>query len=139
MATRTGLGATAAAATRACCSSTERTTRLSPARGPHRAVLVFGQAQSLYQPPPLGSVVVALQCKVNRSLEVPAGISQVVSRSAMNHHVHRMAFFDEQRNRVGQLNLATRTAWNTPQRIENRAIEHVTAGRRIWRWRILGL
>src|SRR5690349_4220611 len=105
MATRTGRGATAAAATRACCSSTERTTRLSPAVGACRAsTLVFGQAQSLHQPPPqLGAVVVAFQGKVNRSLEVAARISQVVSRPAVHHDMHRMVLLDQQRDGVGEL------------------------------------
>src|SRR6478735_4668524 len=105
IATRTGRAATAAAVTRACCSSTERTRRLSPLRG-RRDVSAVDQPQTFHQPPPqFGPVVVALQRKVNRSLEVAARISQVVSVTAMDDDVHRMALVDQQRDRVGQLDL----------------------------------
>ena len=101
---------------------------------------MFGQAQSLYQPPPqLGSVVVAFQRKVNRSLEVPAGISKVVSRAAMHQGMHRMSLVDQQRDRVGQLNLPARSARDPSQRIEDRPIEHIATRGGIGRRRILGL
>src|SRR3954463_9936684 len=113
MATLIGLGATAAADIRACCSSTERTVRL-PAVQPGElgptpdCRLLLAKAQSRHQPPPqLRAVVVTIQCKVNRSLEVPAGISQVVSGSAMNDDVHRMALGNKQRDGIGELHFAT--------------------------------
>src|SRR5690242_2496555 len=138
IATRTGRAATAAAVTRACCSSTERTTRLSRSRG--RDVSAVDQPQTFHQPPPqIGPVVVALQRKVNRSLEVAAGISQVVSIAAMDNDVHRMALVDQQRDRVGQLDLTARPARDAAQRVEDRPVEHVPAGRGIVRRRILGL
>src|SRR4051812_38952785 len=116
MATRTGLGATAAAATRACCSSTERTTPLSRRQG-RRCVSAIDQPQSLHQPPAqLWPVVVALQRKVNRSLEVPAGISEVVSITAVHHHMHRVTLVDQQRDGVCQLDLAAGAARNPPER-----------------------
>src|SRR5437660_730947 len=114
MATRIGRGATAAAVIRASCSSTERTsaplcprtltgavsgevslTARSPRDRRSPGPLPLGQAQSRHQPPPqFRAVVVTIQCKVNRSLEVAAGISQVVSRSVMHHDVDGMALFD---------------------------------------------
>src|SRR5258708_6652718 len=111
MATRTRRGATAAAATRACCSSTERTVPLSavpwPAARSSSADSACAQAQSLDQPAPqLRSVVVAFQRKVNRSLEVAARISQVVSRTTMHHDVNRMTLVDQQGNGIGELNLS---------------------------------
>src|SRR4051794_34576676 len=107
MATRTGRGATAAAATLACCSSTERThAPFFSRRAP--TLVSCAQAQSLDQPAPqLRSVIVTLQCKVNRSLEVPAGISQVVSASAMHDDVDGMTLVDEQSDRIGQLDFAS--------------------------------
>src|SRR5271165_2052722 len=127
MATRTGLGATAAAITRACCSSTERTACLSAVECGPGTRLLFGQAQSFDQPAPqVGAIVVTIQCKVNRSFEVAAGISQVVSRAAMHDDVHGVALVDQQRNRVGQLDLATCASLNPPERVEDRPVQNVT-------------
>ncbi len=98
------------------------------------------QAQSLHQPAPqVGAVVITVQCKVNRSLEVATGISQVVSVTAMHYDVHGMALVDQQRDRVGQLDLAARPARHPPQRIEDLAVQDVPAGRGIQRRRVLGL
>src|ERR1700675_1499302 len=130
MATRIGRGATAAAEIRACCSSTERTACLSAQAlagakpgelgpGPPAPLLLLAQAQPRHQPSPqIGAIVVTVQCKVNRSLEVPAGISQVVSGSAMHNHVDRMALGDEQRDRVGELYFAAGAPIDAAQRPE---------------------
>src|SRR5215212_6781952 len=139
IATRTGRGATAAAVTRACCSSTERTKRLSDVAGPPDPSAV-DQPQPFHQPPPqIGAVVVALQGKVNRSLEVASGISQVLSITAMHDDVYRMTLVDQQCDRVRQLDLATRTPRHPAQRVEHRTVEHVPARRSVRRRRILGL
>src|SRR5271166_5020177 len=115
MATRTGLGATAAAITRACCSSTERTACLSAVECGPGTRLLFGQAQSFDQPAPqVWAIVVTIQCKVNRSFEVASGISQVVSRAAVHDDVYRMALLDQQRDRVGQLDLTAAAHRRSP-------------------------
>src|SRR6478752_3494312 len=145
IATRTGRGATAAACTRACCSSTDRTMRLSVtepgcgAPGPMQSLLL-SQAQSRNQPAAqVRAVVITIQGKVNRSLEVPAGISQVVSRSAVHHDVDGMALVDEQRDGIGELDLAADPTLHAPQRVENRPVQNIAAGRGIERRRIGGL
>lgn len=51
-----------------------------------------------------------------------------MSSTAVHHHVHGMVLFDQQRDGVGQLDLATGTAGNAAQRVEDRAVQHVTAG-----------
>src|ERR1700759_2015934 len=76
------------------------------------------QAQPFHQPPPqFRPVVVTLQRKVNRSLEVAARISQVVSIAAMHNHVNRVALVDQQRDRVGQLDLTARSTRHPTQRV----------------------
>lgn len=80
-------------------------------------------AEPLDQPlPQARTVIVAIQRKVNSSLEIAAGISQVVSGSAVHHNMHRMPLVDQQSDGVGELQLAAGPARDPLERVENRAI-----------------
>lgn len=88
------------------------------------------------------AVVIHVQCEVNRSAEVTAGISEVVSSTAVNDDVHGMAFGDEKRDGIGQLQLTTGSGLDASQCVENGAIEQVSTcgskrGRRIFHRRLL--
>src|SRR6476620_2090550 len=130
IATRTGRGATAAAVTIVCCSSTDR--KFLPPE-----LLGIRPLQSVDQPfAQRWAVLVHVQRKVNRSSEVAAGISEIVSRASVHDDVNGMAFLDEEGDGVGELELAACAGFDPPQRIEDRAVEEIATcggerGRRI--------
>lgn len=74
------------------------------------ARLLLCQTQSRHQPSPqVRAVVVTIQCKVNRSLEVPARISQVVSGPLVDDDMDGMALGNQQRDRIGELHFTACT------------------------------
>src|SRR5215470_8971468 len=121
IATRIGAGRMAAASTRASCSSTDLIATVSQRPGSLQATAKPGCQ--------LAAVVGMVESEVDGSLEQPDRVTNIVPSTAMHHYMHRVALLDQQRDGVGELQFATGARLDAAQRVEDRPVEQVPAGR----------
>src|SRR5690606_13346821 len=77
--------------------------------------------------PQFRPVLGIFQREVHRSFEETTRISQVVSPTAVDHHVHWMSLRDQQRYGIGKLQLTSGTGSDPLQRVEDRSIQQIPA------------
>src|SRR5690606_14358594 len=75
------------------------------------------------------TVLRIVQREVDRGSQETAGIAEVVAGTAVHHHVHRVPFLDQQAHGVGELEFTPAARGDSPQRVEDGAVQQVAAGR----------